>query len=142
MNELADFPPRPLPALTADTEPFWSGGRDGKLLIQQCNECAYLIHPPTGFCPKCESRDTHFQPVSGKGSVLSFTVNHRRWMPELPERYVLAIVTLAEQEEIRLVANIVNCAPEKVEFGMPVKVLFEQNGEIWVPLFEPDGEQT
>lgn len=130
---------RPLPALTADTRPYWTGGERGELLIQQCDDCAYFIHPPTGFCPRCESRKTRFQPVSGKAKVLSFSVNHRRWMPGLPDRYVLAIVTIAEQEDVRLVTNIVDCDPDAVRFDMPVKVLFEQNGEHWVPLFEPDG---
>ena len=142
MTETSEFPLRPLPALTKDTEAFWTGGKDGQLLIEQCDRCAYYIHPPTGFCPQCESRDTHFHPVSGKGRLLSFSINHRKWMPELPERYVLGIVTLAEQEEVRLVCNVVNCDPDAVEFDMPVKVLFEEQDGCWVPLFEPDGDAT
>ncbi len=140
MTENQEFPPRPLPALTPDTEAYWTGGKNGELLIQQCDECAYYIHPPTGFCPQCESRSTHFEPVSGKGKLLSFSINHRQWLPGLPERYVLGIVTLAEQEEIRLIANIVNCDPEDVDFDMPVSVLFEQDGDYWIPLFEPAGD--
>ena len=130
--------PRPLPALTADMVPFWTGGERGELLIQQCSHCAYYIHPPTGFCPQCESRATRYTPVSGKGFVETFTINHKQWMPGLPDRYVLALVRLAEQADVRLVSNIVDCDPDEVRFDMPVAVRFEQAEDLWVPLFAPE----
>lgn len=130
--------PRPLPALTADNRPFWTGGERGELLIEQCSACAYYIHPPTGFCPQCEGRDTAFVAVSGRGFVESFTINHRIWMPGLPDRYVLALVRIAEQADIRLVTNITGCDPGDVTFDMPVRVIFEEAEDLWIPLFEPD----
>lgn len=130
-------PPRPLPALTADNTPFWTGGERGELLIQQCGSCAYFIHPPTGFCPQCESRDTAYVPVSGRGFVETFTINHRQWMPGLPERYVLALVRIAEQADVRLVTNIIDCDPDAVRIDMPVSVRFEQAEDLWIPLFAP-----
>jgi uncharacterized protein len=129
--------PRPLPGITEDTRPFWTGGERGELLIEQCDVCLYYIHPPTGFCPQCEGRATHFQPVSGRGFIDSFTVNHKQWMPGLPERYVLALVRIAEQDDVRLVTNIVGCDPEDVTFDMAVAVQFEQAEELWIPLFAP-----
>ncbi|MEY2928189.1 MAG: hypothetical protein RL367_2666 [Pseudomonadota bacterium] len=129
---------RPLPALTDDNRPFWTGGATGALVIQQCDACAYYIHPPTGFCPQCEGRNTHYQPVSGKGFVETFSVNHKQWMPDLPERYVLALVRIAEQDDVRLVTNIIGCDPGAVAFDMAVTVQFEQAGDIWVPLFAPE----
>ena len=136
---MSDFPARPLPALTEDTAPFWTAGERGELLIQQCDHCRYYIHPPTGFCPQCESRETHFQPVSGRGFVETFTVNHKQWMPGLPERYVLALVRIAEQDDVRLATNIVGCDPDAVTFDMPVRVRFEQAEDLWIPLFAPEG---
>ena len=52
--------------------------------------------------------------------------------------YVIAIVELPEQEGLRFTTNVVNCVPEDVMIGMPVRVLFEQYDEIYVPVFEPD----
>ena len=135
-------PPRPLPALTADNTPFWTGGQRGELLIQQCRACAYYIHPPTGFCPECDSRDTAYVPVSGKAFVETFTINHKQWMPGLPGRYVLALVRLAEQGDVRLVTNIVDCDPDAVRIDMPVSVRLEQAEDLWIPLFAPSGESA
>ena len=130
--------PRPLPALTEDNRPFWTGGERGELLIQQCDACDYFIHPPTGFCPKCEGRETHFQPVSGKAFIDSFTVNHKQWMPGMPERMVLALVRLAEAPHVRLATNIIDCDPDDVTFDMPVTVRFEPTEDLWIPLFAPE----
>jgi uncharacterized OB-fold protein len=52
--------------------------------------------------------------------------------------YVIAIVELVEQDGLRFTTNIVHCPPDRVEIGMPVRVLFEEQGEVFVPLFEPD----
>jgi uncharacterized protein len=131
--------PRPLPALDRDTAPYWTGGERGELLIQRCRACAFYIHPPTGFCPMCESRDTAYEAVSGRATVETFTVNHKQWMPGLPVPYVLALVALEEQPAIRLPTNIVDCDPAAVTIGMKVRVRFEQADDLWVPLFAPDG---
>jgi uncharacterized protein len=128
---------RPLPVLTRSSAAFWSGGSRGELLIHRCQDCGYWIHPPVGFCPACESRDARPTPVSGLGRVASFTVNHQAWEPELEVPYVLALVELDEQADVRLVTNIVNCAIDDVRIGMRVKVLFEECEDVWVPLFEP-----
>lgn len=87
----------------------------------------------------CESRSVKPRPVSGFGKVESFTVNHKAWFPGLVVPYVVALISLEEQDDVRLVSNIVNCQPEFVSIGLRVKVLFEQAGPVWIPLFEPAG---
>lgn len=132
------MPPRALPLLDDNNTAYWTGGEKGDLLIHRCSACGYYVHPPVNFCPECEGREVAPQPVSGKGTVETFTVVHQQWVPGLEVPYVLALVTMAEQDDVRLACNIVNCAPDEVTFGMPLKVLFEQNEDVWVPLFEPD----
>ena len=70
------------------------------------------------------------------------TINHNQWMPGLPDRYVLALVRLAEQGDVRLVTNIVDCDPDAVRIDMPVSVRFEQAEDLWIPLFAPSGESA
>lgn len=128
---------RTLPVIDRDNEAYWTWGREGKLAIHRCAACDYLVHPPVPFCPKCESRDVAPQAVSGRGRVVTFTVNHKAWVPDLPVPYVLALVAIEEQDDVRLACNIVDCAPDAVTFGMEVEVLFEQAEDLWVPLFRP-----
>lgn len=134
-------PARPIPALDIDNTPFWTGGADGKLLIHRCADCGYRVHPPTSFCPQCESRAVAPEPVSGRGRIESLTVNHKAWFPGLAVPYVIALVSIEEQEDVRLVTNIVDCDPETVRIGQTVTVRFEQAQDIWVPLFAPEAGQ-
>ena len=75
--------------------------------------------------------------VSGRAQVLTYTVNHQPWLPGFDPPYVIAIVEIEEQPGLRLTTNIVNCAPEALRIGMPVRVLFEQHEDVAIPLFEP-----
>lgn len=135
-------PARTLPAVDYDTAAFWQGGATGALQIFRCADCAYLIHPPVRFCPKCEGRDVSPQPVSGRGTVTTFTVNHKAWVPGLPVPYVLALVSLDEQDDVRIACNIVGCPAEDVTFGMPVEVCFETIEDLAIPLFRPVSSGT
>ena len=134
---MSEPPSRILPTVDRDSLAYWTAGAEGRLEIFRCTECADYVHPPVRFCPRCESRDVAPQPVSGRGTVFSFTINHKQWVPGLPVPYVLALVTITEQDDVRLVTNIVGCAPEEVTFGMEVQVVFEPAEDLWVPLFRP-----
>ncbi len=138
MADTHDSPPRTLPALDMDNTAFWTGGEKGQLLINCCGDCGYYVHPPTSFCPACESRSVKPEAVSGRAEIVSMTVNHRAWYPGLKVPYVVALVGLEEQREVQLVTNIVDCDPLAVRIGDKVKVRFEQAEGMWVPLFFPD----
>jgi hypothetical protein len=135
-SSLADS--RIVPTLTKAYRPFWTGGAQGQLLILRCGPCGRWVHPPSKACPACGSTELTPQPTSGRATVFSYTVNRHPYNPAVPLPYVIAIVELVEQDDLRLMTNIVNCDPEAVSIGMPVRVLFEQHDEVYVPLFEPD----
>ena len=135
---LGSMPHRHLPAITAESAFFWRAGEAGVLRFLRCHGCGFYIHPPLPVCRVCKSRDVQDEPVSGRGTVLTYTVNRQVWEAGLEAPYVIAIVELAEQRGLRLTTNIVNCQLDEVRIGMPVRVVFEQHDDVWLPLFEPD----
>ena len=128
--------PRILPALNDLNRAFWTGGAQGELLIQRCEKCTRWVHPPGAECPACGG-GLRPEPVSGRGTIFTFTENFQQFHPDVPPPYVIAIVVLDEQDDLRLPTNIVDCDPAALECGSPVRVVFEQQGEIFVPLFTP-----
>ncbi len=132
---------RPIPELTPATSWFWQSGADGKLRIQGCSDCGQLVHPPAPICPKCRSRAYAPRELSGRASVVGFTVNVQPWLPhfDLDPPYVIANVALAEDPSVRLTTNVVGCDPADVHIGQEVAVRFEQHEDVWLPLFEPTG---
>ena len=127
----------PLPRPYQDTEPYWAAARDHRFVIQHCKSCGKHQFYPRGVCSHCLSSDLEWHEASGKGTVYSFSVNHRAPHPgfadEIP--FVLAIVEL--EEGPRMMTNIVECNPDSVKIGMAVEVTFEDvTEEVTLPKFK------
>ena len=103
------------------------------LLIEHCDACARWVHPRTETCRDCGG-PLVARPVSGQGTVFTYTVNFHPYNPDIPTPYVIAIVELAEQPGLRLATNIVDCEPDSVVCGMPVEVRFENGAPVFAPV--------
>jgi hypothetical protein len=135
---------KPIPHARGEERPFFEAATDGRLAIQRCPECGNMVFFPRTVCPHCRRDTPEWMDAAGTGTVYSFSVVVRSaisgYADEVP--YVVALVTL--DEGVRLMANIVNVAPDDVRIGMPVRVTFEHRGdrageEIVIPQFEPVG---
>jgi len=138
----ANGPPfRLLPRLDDTHRFFWTSGADGVLRFLRCAACHRYVHPPPPRCPYClDSRrdDGSLAPaaVSGRGVVHAFTVNYQQWVPDA-EPYIIGLVTIDEQDDVRLTTNIVDTDADDMAVGMPVAVAFEHTDDVWLPLFRP-----
>jgi len=134
---VSEKPFRVLPRVTPQNEHFWTGGAHGELRFLRCGACGHWVHPPAPRCPACLGNGLRPEAASGRATVLTYTWNHQPWVPAPDHPYPIAIVELAEQAGLRLTTNLVHCAPDEVRVGMAVRAVFEQHGEVFVPLFEP-----
>jgi uncharacterized OB-fold protein len=126
------------PSMTADSQFFWDGVREHRLLIQRCTSCGVLRHPPRPMCPQCQSLEWDAIESSGRGTVFSFVIPHHPPLPWFPEPFVVALIDL--EEGTRIVSNVVGIAPAAVTIGLPVVVRFEAfDGDVVLPLFAPEG---
>ncbi|MGE2834851.1 Zn-ribbon domain-containing OB-fold protein [Mycobacterium sp. SMC-4] len=135
-----DIPPRILPSIDDTTRPYWTGGADGRLRIAHCATCSKFVHPPRSECPDCGT-GLEYRTVSGDATLFTYTVAHQQFHPAVPTPFVIALVELVEQPGLRLVTNIVDCDPDTLVCGMPVRVRFEQQRRgdtaVFVPVFAP-----
>ena len=127
---------RKLPKLEPLSAFFWTSGAEGILRIQHCDACGHWQHPPLVRCMVCHSAELSPQPVSGRGKVVSWTVNHQVWQQGMEEPFIFAVIALAEQAELYVFTNLL-CAPDQAVSGMDVAVEFEQNEDVWLPFFRP-----
>jgi hypothetical protein len=129
---------KPLPRVDAESKEFWEACRRHQLALQKCRACGALRYYPRALCPSCLSADTECVLSSGRGTVYTYTVTHQNhsagFRDEVP--YVLAYVEL--DEGVRLLTNIVGCAPDHVAIGMRVTVVFDDvTPEVSLPKFTP-----
>jgi uncharacterized protein len=133
-------PDRALPAISDLTRPFWEAAREGRLVIQRCGDCAYFNHPPRAACDRCLSPKLAFEPVSGLGTVWSFTVMHQQSVAgfEASVPYRTALVELDEQAMLLLVTNLPGASAESARIGQRVSATFEPlEGGLVLPQFKP-----
>jgi uncharacterized protein len=135
------MPPRTksAPSPTPETQPYWDGAKAGELRIQRCVDCGgkpYFY--PRDICPFCGSVNVEWFTASGNATLYSYVINHRA-APGFEEEgpYAIAVVELAEGP--RMMTNLVGVpnTPEALVLDMPLKVAFQDRGDVTVPVFTP-----
>lgn len=126
------------PPVSDNAKPFWDATREHRLVLQYCRADGKPVHYPREACPRCLGTDLEWRPASGRGVVYAFTVNHvpGSAKPEQQPPYVVALVDL--DEGVRMMTNIVGCAPADVRVGIAVEVSWEplSDGRA-LPVFAP-----
>lgn len=130
---------RLIPPQTPLTEPYWQGAQQGKLLIQQCQDCGARQFPPRAHCEKCGSGALDWQQVSGRGTVYTFTVAQRPPHPVFAGHCPMVIAVVELEEGPRMMTNVIGCAPAEVSIGMAVAVDFDpiDESDTVLPVFRP-----
>ncbi|TQF68741.1 DNA-binding protein [Rhodococcus spelaei] len=126
---------RALPELTELTEAHWTSGASGRLSVQRCASCLRWSFPPTPCCRHCWRTDLRFEPVTGKGVLLSWTRVAEAVRPAPAAPYVVAVVDL--EEGVRLLLNLVGATADELRVDAPVRLRFVQvDAEVWLPIAE------
>ncbi len=133
-------PERPLPLPDDASEGYWRACRAGSLQMQSCGECGHLRFPPRPMCPRCQSFESEWLEMSGRGRLFSWVVCHPPLLPAFQSRapLVIVLVELDESSELRIVGNLFDCPASEIAIGMPLQVFFEPvNAELCLPQWRP-----
>jgi uncharacterized OB-fold protein len=77
--------------------------------------------------------------------VATYTINRQPWIPGLEPPYIVAMVELDDEPDVRLITNVVGISEHDIQIGTAVEVFFEDwtapsgndNTRTWLPLFRP-----
>lgn len=124
----------PVPIPTPVSEPFWAACRRQTLIVQRCGRCGACTFPPQMFCRSCLAESLEWVPVTGTGSVYSYTVIWRPQTAAFEAPYVVAIIEL--DEGYVMLSNVVGSPPEDVTVGARVHVVWDEvTADITLPKF-------
>ncbi|WP_328318053.1 Zn-ribbon domain-containing OB-fold protein [Streptomyces sp. NBC_00388] len=131
------------PVTDDDGAPFWEYAARHELRVQSCTACSRLRFPPRPCCPRCQSFDSEWRRMSGRGRIWSFVFPHPPLLPDYAAQapYNAVVVELADAPHIRLVGNVVaepdaplnSVAQERLRIGARVQVAFTESGGTTVP---------
>lgn len=118
---------RPLPREGAyvDTRPFWEGVAQKRLVLQYCTEAKKFQHYPRPVSIFTGRRTLEWREVSGNGSIYAYTVV-RIPGPGLEGRLPLCVATVELDEGVRMIANILDCAPQELAIGRRVTLAWDK----------------
>jgi uncharacterized OB-fold protein len=136
------------PLIDDDGAPFFEYAGKGELRMQTCAACGEVRFPPRPMCPACQSPDSAWKTMSGRGTVWSFAVPHPPLLPDYAALapYPVVVVELAEDRRLRMVGNLVPdpaapinaIDPALIGIGMAVRVAFTEIEGVPVACWTPD----
>jgi hypothetical protein len=127
-----------VPKATPESAPFWDAAARRELVMQRARSDGRYFFYPRGFVPGHPDDEFDWVPVSGRGVLVSYVIDHRPFPGFEHESPVIALVRLVEGP--RMMTNIVGVepVPENLPIGAPVRVAFRQRGAMTLPIFELD----
>ncbi|GAB3312659.1 Zn-ribbon domain-containing OB-fold protein [Haliea atlantica] len=105
------------------TGPFWRAAREQQLVISWCDACDQAVWYPQHDCPACR-RGLSWKPLSGRATLLSWSVVRMPLNPTFKTPYIPALVVPEEAPGARLVTQLVDCEPEALRCDMALQVCF------------------
>ena len=131
MNDITNItdtaPVRPIPkqGVYVDSKPFWDGIAQGKLVLQYCTVARRFQHYPKPVSGFTGRRTLVWREVAGTGTIYACTVV-RIPGPGVEGRIPLCVATVELDEGVRIIANVLRCAPGDLAIGRRVKLAVDQ----------------
>lgn len=107
-----------------ETTGYWEAVSRDELVVKKCGGCGHLHHPRRIVCTACRSKDMQWQPVSGRGTVYSFSVVHRAVSPELKASVPYTVGIARLEEGVHLFTRFFAEGEEPIAIGDAVEVDF------------------
>lgn len=124
------------PRISGDTNFFWENCKNHKLTAQRCRKCGAMRWPAGYLCPECLSEETEIVDLPQEGILYSFVVMHRPFHPDLADKVPYIVAEVDFPGGVRLVSNLVDCAPEELKCGQKVRLAWN-DGTYTRPVFIP-----
>lgn len=110
-----------------ESESFWEGLRQGRVLLQECEDCQRHRFPPMPRCPYCRSVSATWQEISGSGQVYSWIVAQRAFAPEFAGDVPYTVATVDFDEGVRVALRIDDAAG--IDFGSKVRTAIKHHDD-------------
>jgi len=121
--------PAPVPEPDGVSAPYWTGLREGRLMVQRCQQCGCWQFGPEWICHRCLAFDPAWVEVRPAGRIYSWERVWHPVHPALKERgaYLAVLVELPDAGHVRMVGNLLGDPMQAVRIGVEVAGVFEHH---------------
>lgn len=129
---------RPLPTITADNELFWQSAKAHELKLQRCNVCSQFWYYPGPVCPHCAAQDWTWTPISGKGTIYSYSLLERAKGNPFEGDVPIAIILVTLEEGPVMMSNLIDYEPADLAVDAAVTIDYEDvDDTVTLAVFRP-----
>ena len=96
---------KPVPAIDAESAPYWAGAREGRLMIQRCRRTGQCFLYSRRLVPGAGDGAVDWIEAGGGGEVYSFTVCHAPAGPAFADDTPYAVVCVELDEGARIMSK-------------------------------------
>jgi uncharacterized OB-fold protein len=122
----------PTPEIRPEAKPYWDALAEGRFQIQECKDCKNRFYYARPFCPSCMSRNVTWLPISGNGTIYSFTLVRQKGAVSS------APVFVALDDGPTILSALVDCDYDKLAIGQRVRLkLVPTDSGPPIPFFTP-----
>ncbi len=132
----APVPERPMPVPTRESQPYWDGMREHRLMLQHCSSCGKARHYPRPVCPHCYSMESEFKEAPLTGKIHTWTVCHHpfNFFFKVEAPYIVALVDM--DAGVRVNAPLSGVSEADLKIGKRVTMKFETaTKDVTLPCF-------
>lgn len=122
----APYVPVLVPVPDQETQPFWDGCREGKLMLQRCGTCGGFRYPPRPSCPHCTTPGGEWVATSGRGRIYSWMIVHHPVHADQKAKVPYNVVMVELEEGPHIVSELIGVEFDEIRADLEVSVVFEQ----------------
>ncbi|MGI9425036.1 MAG: Zn-ribbon domain-containing OB-fold protein [Hyphomicrobiaceae bacterium] len=120
---------KPSPLAVGESQPYWEGANQGRLVLQQCSGCGQLRHYAQVTCPACYSTESQPVPAAGTGTIHSWTISHHAFHPGFADDLPYALVTVDLAEGVRAMGRLDELSIDDLKVGLAVRATFPKGDD-------------
>ena len=105
---------------------YFAALKEGRFLIQRCNDCGKHVFFPREVCPHCDGMSLAWVQPKGTGIVYSNTTVRRK--PDAGGDYNVSLIDL--DEGVRMMSRVSGIPPNDVKIGMRVNAKVIDGGVV------------
>lgn len=115
------------------TTVWWDAARSGRLIVQSCDDCGHVQHPPRASCNTCRSTSLSWSSHDGHGVVGAATRLTTTTYPAFKDRLPYWVAQIELAPDAHLLANVLDDTDiDEIPGGSSATVVFaERDGALF-----------
>jgi uncharacterized OB-fold protein len=112
---------KPRAVVSSLNGPHFEALQDGRLVLQRCSACEAVLYYPRVVCPACLSTELVWTPMSGRGTLVSFSEVHKPQHPGFNEETPIPLIAVRLLEGPTMFGRLSRPISSSTAIGSPVE---------------------